>query len=103
MTENADSGQHFWYNTIMRTLKPIKNSVVCKRINNKDEIVNNIILIPKKNVDLYQIVDFHSDDDFPFSIGDVVMSCSTGDEIEINPDEIIYLFKTEHIMCKVEP
>lgn len=86
----------------MRILKPIKNSVVCKKVEGGDELITDVVVFHKRTVDLYQILDFQSDDDFPFKIGDVVMSCSTGDEIEINPKEFVYLFKTEHIMCKVE-
>ena len=55
------------------------------------------------NVDLYRIIDFNcSDKDlFNFEIGDIIMSNSTGDEIEINNSEFVYLFKIENIMCKV--
>ena len=88
----------------MRKLVPIKNSVVCKRITEKTTLKNvNGILFRQDNVDLYEILDFSVDKDktFDFKIGDIVMSCSTGDEIEINKDDVVFLFKIENIMCKV--
>jgi co-chaperonin GroES (HSP10) len=88
-----------------RILKPIKNSVICKRISEKNSLNNNNgVLYRADNVDLYEILDFSHDEDidFKFKCGDVVMSNSTGDEIEINNSEIVYLFKIENIMCKVE-
>ena len=86
----------------MRKLVPLKNSVVCKRLNKKTELqtIGNL-QIKKENVDLYEILDIVSDDPIDFKVGDVIMSCSSGDEIEINDNEIVYLFKNEHIMCKV--
>jgi len=33
----------------------------------------------------------------------VVISNSTGDVIEINPGETVYLFKIENLMCTVDP
>jgi co-chaperonin GroES (HSP10) len=88
----------------MRKLVPLKNSVVCKRLNKKIELqtIGNL-QIKKENVDLYEILDIVSDDPIDFKVGDVIMSCSSGDEIEINDNEIIYLFKNEHIMCKIHP
>jgi len=88
----------------MRVLVPLKNSVVCKRINNKTEVQTvGSIQFTKQNVDLYEILDFSVDnpDEFHFRKGDIVMLCSTGDELEINENEVVYLFKSEHIMCKV--
>lgn len=86
----------------MRKLVPLKNSVVCKRLNKKTELqtIGNL-QIKKENVDLYEILDIASDEPIDFKVGDVIMSCSSGDEIEINDNEIIYLFKNEHIMCKI--
>ena len=86
----------------MRKLVPLKNSVVCKRLNKKTELqtIGNL-QIKKENVDLYEILDIASDEPIDFKVGDVIMSCSSGDEIEINDNEIVYLFKNEHIMCKV--
>lgn len=87
----------------MRKLVPLKNSVVCKRLNKKTELqtIGNL-QIKKENVDLYEILDIASDEPINFKVGDVIMSCSSGDEIEINDNEIIYLFKNEHIMCKIQ-
>jgi co-chaperonin GroES (HSP10) len=88
----------------MRKLIPIKNSVVCKRVNDKTTMSSiGGIQCMVNNVDLYRIIDFNcSDKDlFDFEIGDIIMSNSTGDEIEINNSEFVYLFKIENIMCKV--
>ena len=89
----------------MRKLIPIKDSVVCKRITEKANIIkNNGVFSKITNVDLYEIIDIHCSNDktFNFAIGDIVMSNSTGDEIEINESEVVYLFKNENIMCKIE-
>ncbi len=87
----------------MRKLVPIKNSVVCKRLNEKSELqTNGLIRVRKQNVDLYEILDISSDEQTDFKAGDKIMSCSTGDEIEINENETVYLFKLENIMCKVD-
>jgi co-chaperonin GroES (HSP10) len=89
----------------MRKLIPVKDSVVCKRINDKMTLESiGGIQCRVNHVDLYEILDFYcvEDKNFNFSVGDIVMSNSIGDEIEINPSEIVYLFKTENIMCKVE-
>lgn len=87
----------------MRKLVPIKNSVVCKRINQSSDLQTiGLIQIKKQNVDLYEILEISSDEQTTFKVGDIVMSCSTGDEIEINDKEIVYLFKLENIMCRVE-
>ena len=89
----------------MRRLIPIKNSVVCKKINKTDGTeVKNGVHLHMKDVDLYEVIDFSDDKDnpFEFKVGDIVMSNSTGDEIEVNRNDIYYLFKNEHIMCKVE-
>jgi co-chaperonin GroES (HSP10) len=87
----------------MRKLVPIKNSVVCKRLNEKSELqTNGLIQVRKQNVDLYEILDISSDEPTDFKVGDKIMSCSIGDEIEINENEIVYLFKLENVMCKVD-
>ena len=89
----------------MRKLVPIKDSVVCKRITDKTTLVSfGGIQCRINNVDLYEVLDFSDSEDkkFEFGVGDIVMSNSTGDEIEINDSDIVYLFKTENIMCKVE-
>lgn len=87
----------------MRKLVPIKDSVICKRVSNKDTIeTQNGIQFKSNNVDLYEIIDLSITDNVDsLKIGDIIMNHSTGDEIEINPGEYIYLFKSEHIMCKV--
>jgi len=87
-----------------RILKPIKNSVVCKKTKGTTETAEeNGLYLKKDSIPLYEILEYSVDDKktFPFEVGDVVMSTSTGDEIEINEGETVYLFKSEHIMCKV--
>lgn len=78
---------------------------MCKRTNEKTSLVlENGIYKKMDNVDLYEIIDFVVDDDidFDFKIGDIVMTNSYGDEIEINKNDTIFLFKIENIMCKVD-
>lgn len=87
----------------MRKLVPIKDSVICKRVSNKDTIeTQNGIQFKRNDVDLYEIIDLSITDNVDdLKVGDIIMSHSSGDEIEINPGECIFLFKSEHIMCKV--
>ena len=87
----------------MRKLIPVKDSVICKRVSSKDTIeTQNGIQFKRNDVDLYEIVDLSITDNVDnLKVGDIVMSHSSGDEIEINPVECIFLFKSEHIMCKV--
>lgn len=89
----------------MRNLVPLRNSVLCRKLNLSKEIASEgSIFIPKNNVDLYEIVrkSEMNDTEFDFEIGDVVISKSTGDELEVNKNEKYYLFKNENIMCKIE-
>ena len=87
----------------MRKLIPVKDSVICKRVSSKDTIeTQNGIQFKRNDVDLYEIIDLSITDNVDdLKVGDIVMSHSSGDEIEINPGECSFLFKSEHIMCKV--
>ena len=87
----------------MRKLIPVNDSVICKRVSSKDTIeTQNGIQFKRNDVDLYEIIDLSITDNVDdLKVGDIVMSHSSGDEIEINPGECIFLFKSEHIMCKV--
>lgn len=87
----------------MRKLIPVKDSVICKRVSIKDTIeTQNGIQFKRNDVDLYEIIDLSIIDNVDnLKVGDIIMSHSSGDEIEINPGEYIFLFKSEHIMCKV--
>jgi len=85
-------------------LVPLKNTVICKQINKKTEIANvGGIEVQRQNVDLYEIVDLAIDDGirFDFKVGDVVMSCSTGDELDID-GTIYFVFKHENIIGKID-
>jgi len=89
----------------MRALEPVRNSILCRKLNRSRELCNSgQILVQKGNVDLYEILKVSgiNDNRFPFKVGDIVVSNSTGDKLEVNPGEIVYLFKNENIMCKVE-
>jgi co-chaperonin GroES (HSP10) len=89
----------------LKKLDPIRNSVLCRKLNESQELSRDgAILLKRENVDLYEIlkVSEANEKPFPFKVGDVVVSNSTGDRIEINPGEIVYLFRNENIMCKVE-
>ena len=83
-------------------LVPVKNSVLCKRHgSNKSSSTYGLIDIKKDEVDLYEVLDYSCDDPVVYKVGDIIMSCSTGDELDIDGEKI-YLFKTEHIMCVVK-
>lgn len=90
---------------MMRTLEPIRNSILCRKLNESRELCGSgSILVQKENVDIYEILKVSeiNDKPFPFKVGDKVVSNSTGDRMEVNPGEIVYLFRNENIMCKVE-
>ena len=89
----------------MRTLIPVRDSIVCKKLRG-GTVSKNVsgITINSSEVDEYEVLylpEITSDETYPFSVGDIVMSNSTGDKIEINPGEVVYLFKLENIMCKI--
>ena len=90
----------------MRKLIPVRGSVVCKKIHGgtHTEVVGGI-KISRHEIDLYQILELPEikSEGFEFNVGDVVISNSTGDVIEINPGETVYLFKIENLMCTVDP
>ena len=89
----------------MRKLVPLSDSVVCRKIRGgKKTVIQNGVSVKKTDVDIYEIIEMpklKTNNDFQFCVGDTVISNSTGDEIEINPGETVYLFKLENIMCSV--
>ena len=89
----------------MRTLVPLRGSVLCRKVRGgtRTEKVRGLS-VKVSNVDIYKIIELPKTEisDFPFKVGDYVMSNSTGDEIEVNPGDTVYLFKSENIMCAVE-
>lgn len=89
----------------MRKLVPLRDSVVCRKIcGGKRTVIKNGISVKKTDIDIYEIIQMpkvKTNNDFQFGVGDAVISNSTGDEIEINPGETVYLFKIENIMCNV--
>lgn len=88
----------------MRRLVPVRGSVVCTRVQDgaRTTCVGGV-RTKVGQVDLFRIQSLPEipAEDCMFSVGDVVMSNSTGDEIEINPGETVYLFKLENLMCRV--
>ena len=81
----------------MKTLVPVRDSIICKKIGG-GKVSKNIggIMINSEEVDEYEVLslpEITPDETYPFEVGDIVMSNSTGDKIEINPGEIVYLFK----------
>ena len=89
----------------MRKLVPLNGSAVCKKVGGGDyKEESGGILVKRESVDIYEIVSLPETlpDGFSFKVGDKVMSNSTGDEIEVNPNETVYLFKLSNLMCTVE-
>ena len=88
----------------MRKLVPVRGSVVCRKLSGGASTTSEGGVVHKKSeVDIYEILQLPlvpEEDDF-FKVGDQVVSNSTGDVIEINPGETVYLFKVENLMCKV--
>ena len=84
-------------------LVPIQGTVLCKRANDKtSKVTVGGVEYTEEHVDLYEVLDVSEGLDFPFSKGDIVMSCSTGTIIE-GPDKKEYvLFEKDKIMGKVE-
>lgn len=89
----------------MRRLVPIRDSVVCKKISGGTTYENRGgIKVKVTTIDLYEIISVPEivPEGFTFKPGDRIISNSTGDEIELNPGEIVYLFKIENLMCLVD-
>jgi hypothetical protein len=89
----------------MRKLVPLNDSAVCKKTSGGDhKEESGGILVKRESVDIYEIVSLPKTlpEGFFFKVGDKVMSNSTGDEIEVNPNETVYLFKLSNLMCTVE-
>lgn len=86
----------------MRKLVPIKDSAVCRKLRGgiRYETKGNF-KVKVEEVDIYEIISIPETESF-FHVGDIVMSNSTGDEVEINPKETVYLFKIENLMCKLD-
>lgn len=88
----------------MRNLVPLRGSVLCKKVDGGESTTTrNGLKIYKKTVDIYKIIELPvvPSAKYDFKLGDEVISNSTGDEIEINGGETVYLFKLENIMCVV--
>lgn len=89
----------------MRELVPLRGTALCKKIYGGTETsVVGGIRVKRVKVDLYKIIELPvvPSPEYQFKLGDVVMSNSTGDEIEVNPGETVYLFKLENLMCVVD-
>ena len=86
------------------TLKPIKNSVLCRRIveSKTTEDDGKGLIVRHGNVDVFKVVDFHADEPEKccFGVGDEIIVNSTGDELVID-GETYYLFKVENVMARV--
>ena len=89
----------------VRRLVPIRGSAVCRKVAGGERLSDAGGLRTKVvKVDLYEVMALpvvSPEGDCPFKAGDIVMSNSTGDEIEINPGETVYLFRLENLMCRV--
>ena len=83
----------------MKKIVPIKNTVLCRKLDNV--VDTGSILYKKTSVDEYEIIDFSSDEEFPFEIGDTVMVSATGDEVECD-GKPFHLFKVEHVVAKID-
>ena len=89
----------------MRKLVPIRGSVVCEKASGGTSTETKGFVHKKEEVDVYRILALPEvllDEGCEFKVGDLVMSNSTGDVIEINPGETVYMFRIENLMCKVE-
>lgn len=89
----------------MRKLVPIRGSVVCERASGGTSTETKGFVHKKEEVDVYRILalpEVLPDECCEFQVGDLVISNSTGDVIEINPGETVYMFRIENLMCKVE-
>lgn len=89
----------------MRKLVPIRGSVVCEKMSGGTSTETKGFVHKKEEVDVYRILalpEVLPEGSCEFKAGDLVISNSTGDVIETNPGETVYMFKIENLMCKVE-
>ena len=89
-----------------RNLIPLGNTIICKKINDKEkEQPSEIFKFKHEKIPEYQVVSMHYLSDevqskYNFKQGDVVVVSSTGTPVLID-EEKYYLFKPEHIVGKI--
>ena len=89
----------------MRDIVPIRGTALCRKIHGGTSAREvDGLRVKRTSVDLYRIDELPvvPSPEYPFKVGDVVMSNSTGDEIEMNPGDVVYLMKLKNLMCVVE-
>lgn len=96
------------------------NYIVCKQTDTQSDYVNlsddenkgTFILQNKignstefQKMNVFQIVDIvldgDSKKDFPFEVNDKIYVCSTGTIVNWKSKELFYLFRPEHVICKI--
>ena len=77
--------------------------VVCSKIDKKQK-KSGFQIFNKEDINCYQIDELHLSDSFsfPFTVGDVVVSGSTGTVVNLGEGIKKWLFRPEHILAKVE-
>lgn len=84
--------------------------IVCSKFEEQKDVVENsgILLYNKieegfQKINKFKIEELHLSEktDFPFSVGDIVVSASSGTKLK-NDNKEIWLFHPEHILAKIE-
>ena len=78
------------------------NFIICEKTERKMSFAKNFLICNKEEVPLFKIVEKHLDDriEFPFEVGDIVFSASTGTPI-VYKGKKIWIFQAEHILAKI--
>ena len=80
---------------------PVKDSVVCERVEERSPESSGGILFEEKTLPLYRVLSFSEGDGFEFEVGDVVAVLGKGDEVEISPGRSVFRFNVGNVMCRV--
>lgn len=82
----------------MKRIIPIKNTVLCELVDQEEE--QSTIISTQKKIKEYKILDFSSDEPFPFEKGDIILTAYEGDELDCE-GKTLYLFNINHVMGKI--
>jgi len=84
----------------MSRIVPVKNTVLCVRIDEEDNVEMSGILVKDRKVDVFEVLDIASDGDIGIVPGDVITVDGPGDEVEFEGKPFV-LFKTDHVSSKI--
>ena len=88
---------------IQRKIAPVGNTVVCRKIKDKEQLVTtNVFTVKEEFIPEFEVISLHYLNDeekskYNIKSGDVVFVSSTGTSVIVDKEHF-YLFKPEHII-----